>query len=905
MGSPGRTRYARTDATTEYPFWPNQHWIVYNPLTSRFFVTDPSSNKIIVLDGASETAIGTISVPGAYGLDEAPDHRTLYVGTLIGDVYVVDPVTMAVRQRYTASQIGPDGFPVTVPLVLADGRLAILGGMAGIIGVDGVGGFAIWNPTDNSFILYGRTNTVLGIPLPCGPIFGFSLSVDRRRVITDAGNAMCEIDEATGGVIDASVPSIGVFALTPDGKYIIVPTGTSLATAELYDANTLRDLRTLNFNVQLYTQPTFAMSADSRTLFLVTDSVIYGYDLATSQPTGWAPNIYLPPITGGLAGVPTDSPYLLAQDGTGLFAGPIEEGVGFIDLSTLHDLPVGTLFTNAYLTPGAGAVSGGTQIQESSMTAPVQGAVYFGANKSPQVSNSGYLTFAASPPGTPGPVTIYNFSSDGGEQVVPDGFSYGPTILQVTPNMSPADGGGTGYIYGYGLGPNNSNSIPSDLHVTVAGTSAQITGFRANGYGVSSPPYPMQSAAYTIPPGVVGPADVTVTDSYGSTTARGAFTYLAASQQFPLPGASLAEGVYDPVRDLYYFTDVDKIQVFSRTQGKWLSPISVTPPQGKTERLWGISISPDSSKLVVSDVSAGVIYSLSPASTSSVKTWPVPQINFTRTPSGLAVNDKGDVYYAVISAGASGGDQFFRTNILHGGTFDYQLNGPGLPRSDMYLRTAVSPDNTHAYLNELGNIFVVDAADKLTLASVEPNCCYGDYELTVSNDGQRVTASSYFYDPQLNGESYYSFNDREVLNLFELYGAKFNLNGGLLFQPTTLGIDVLDGHLGNLLTRVALPVPLASSSFDALVADGKDQVLVGITGQGDGIVVVDLTQISAPPPLPYNVQSPDDSSFSALRRALPASQLQIQKNVSIPAGVTSQRPHFIRHAITTLPASKP
>jgi len=98
----------------------------------------------------------------------------------------------------------------------------------------------------------------------------------------------------------------------------------------------------------------------------------------------------------------------------------------------------------------------------------------------------------------------------------------------------------------------------------------------------------------------------------------------------------------------------------------------------------------------------------------------------------------------------------------------------------------------------------------------------------------------------------YALNDREVLNIAYVYGAKLSPDGRLLFQPSTNGIDVLDGRLGNLLTRISLPVAL-STGFDALVADGNDNVVIAITGtDGTGIAVVDLTSIAEPPSPPYD-----------------------------------------------------
>jgi len=98
-------------------------------------------------------------------------------------------------------------------------------------------------------------------------------------------------------------------------------------------------------------------------------------------------------------------------------------------------------------------------------------------------------------------------------------------------------------------------------------------------------------------------------------------------------------------------------------------------------------------------------------------------------------------------------------------------------------------------------------------------------------------------------------NDREVLNISYVYGTKLNSDGSLLFQPSTNGIDVFDGRLGTLRTRIALPVPLAQN-FDALVSDGKDNVLIAVTGvTGNGIAVVNLSSLSEPPPLTYQDQN--------------------------------------------------
>lgn len=863
---PSRTRYVRSDAVTEYGYSLNTHWEVFHSPTSRFFVTDPDSNQVFVFDSATEAEIGSMVVPGAYGIDQSADQSTLYVGTLIGDVYTIDPVAMRVTHRYLASQIGPYGYHASIALPLANGSVALLGAAGGIPSVDGSSSFAVWNPSTNSITIYGAAQAN-SIPLSsCGQlgnIGGFALTADRTTVILgsiDSDSTLCEINATTGqgAFINTQSSFIYKIVISPDGNYLAFPLYPG--QVELFNAHTLAKVNQFAVAGDTSSASNLVFSADSQILFVPNDTTVYAYSTTTGQLIGWLPNITVESSTGGSNVGPASNPNYEVSDGTGLLVGPMEEGFGFLDTTKLQTGPVDSSFTNAYLVPATGPSSGGTQVQWSlpNATGSFNPTVYFGGNQASSASVSSQTATVTTPAGNPGPVPIYLFAPDGGMQLVPDGFSYGPSILEVTPNASTAGGGGTGVIYGYGFGPALATAIPANLSVTVGGVPATIVGYNGQAFNSEAPPFLLQAIDYTIPPGSSGSSvDVTVTSDSGTIVAPKALTYLPTPQQFPLAGSQLAQGIYDPTRDLYYFTDSDRIQVFSRTQGQWLASINIPAPGGAIQRLWGIAISPDGSKLAVTDAQADVIYLLNPANTSSIRTFAGPsQSGVTESPAGIAISDTGIAYFTVAIQGVSSGNGFYKLDTNSGTLTTLGNSDPGLSsfegQKDLYSRTEISSDNSHVFFNNDGFVFNIDTAtDAVSPLTVDQGCCYGNYDLALSSGQTQFEASSYLYDTALNAQSSFVVNDREALDISYVYGVKFSPDGALLFQPSTNGIDVIDGHLGTLLGRIALPFAL-STNYDSLVADNKDNILIAITGaSGNGIAVVDLSSIAEPPPLPY------------------------------------------------------
>lgn len=913
-----RTRWVRTDAATPYGSWINSRWILYDPVTRRFFVTDPFTGHVFVMDAASQHRIGTIAVPGAFSIDRSPDGAVLWVSSLSGDLYKLDPVRMEVTRRYIASQIGPYGFRVNAALALADGRMALLGAMEGIPSVDGAPAFGIWNEADNSITLYTSgygSSSLWGLPyhLVCGTMMGniggFALNAERTKVFVGSifsDNTLCMVDPTTGkDLYVTAVGDLNKILVTPDGKYLVFPAYSQGELAEVYDAHNLARLREFTVRGDTSSASGFTVSGDGKTLYTPSSVFVSAYDLESGRQIGWYPNISVRTVLGGYTVGPSDYPYYQAIDETGLLAGPTQEGVGFLDTTTMHTGAVGTGFLNGYLDPASGVSGGGTETQWSNPN-PVDsalGKVYFGSRQAPSAWLAWPYLKASTPPGAPGPADVYVFVADGGMQLLPEAFSYGPTILQVAPNLSTSEGGGTGWVYGYGFGSSFDGTIAPELTITVGGRRASIRYFVHNVYGVSGQPFQLQAVGYAIPQGVVGPADVTVTTNAGSANAIGGMTYMEPVEKYALPGGALVQGIYDPHWDVYYFTDTDRIRVFSLSQREWLPSIAV-PGRTSSQRLYSLALSPNGKWLAISDAGDNVIYVLDPANTGTIRTHVLPSDGSGPVhAAALAVTDSGVVYFSIYPE--ANFSITYKLDAVSGTLTNLDFGRSST--QDKYMRAAISADSVRVFFNHEGLPYMIDTAtDRPLYATFSPGCCYGDNELTLSANQTSLSATSYFYDADLNGRAFMGFNWREFPLISYVYGAKLSPDGRMLFQPGPDFIDVFNAMTGTLHARVALPVIL-SSSYDALVANGRDNVLLAITEYGDSIAVVDVTSIPVPDPLPYELTSQPAPGSHAQFRLESSSERKHDSTRRSQNPITRKVPHITRPApgVTQNPAARP
>jgi streptogramin lyase len=708
---------------------------------------------------------------------------------------------------------------------LADGQLALLGAIGGFY-FDGSPNFAIWNPTSN-------IATILRPQLPnFGPYIGqMALTADRSKVILGGATAQyIELyDPSTNSVLSANdtCGSPEEILPTPDGKRLIV-VGLS-GNVEVLDSSTLAELGSFP-NVPAYSA---VLSQDGSTLYTVDfQANVLAWDSTTFAQKGWVSSFDVIDLQQAIVAS--------AIDETGLIFGPIGHGVAFLDVSKINPGQQGTQFNIGFLAPSTGPLSGGTALKTEVLTpipAPsiTTGTVHIGNAGATNVSLSANAFAGNSPPAATGGAADFTvILPDNSIRLMPENFSYGPTIVEVSTNAATAEGGAQGTIFGYGFGQQSS-----DVQVTIGGQPAQVTQLITTASATFPYPFPMEAVLFSVPPGTPGTtADVAVKTADGTATAAGAFHYVAAVQSFNLPGSFLLQGLYDPYRSVMYFTDRAQIDVFSPSAENWLTPITISGTNISTGFV-GVALSPDGNTLAVSDAGNDKLYTLNPSSPNAARSFSVNTGAGTQ-PYGLAVTNSGAVYYAT-----------YNQNFGFSGSLNKLDTSTGLITNfepvkfgDSFMRVLLSADGARVFANDGSGIWIIDTSNDSIVEALQATLSEtGNEDAAISADGSVVLTSSLLTDSGLNVSGDLAYVDRDVWLPVAVYGQKLNSDGSLAFQPLTNGIDVLDGVTGLLQYRVALPIQ-TPNVYDALAIDDKDGLLFVLTANG----IAQVNLVSLPPP---------------------------------------------------------
>lgn len=812
---------------------------LYDPARKLVFATVWQLNEVLVFSSIDASLKATIPVMLPVGIDETADGFKVYVGTFGPNLAVIDPNSLQVTALVPAPTMNTIGCGPAQIVTLSNGKAIVLDEC---LLSEGFGSTAteafLWDPTVGTFSSIQSANFF-------APRSIARAANHEKALVTGSGPGTTEIllyDASTDTSVvvtpsDAN-QNLTSAALSPDGSQIAMGSaddqGVSIYNDQLQLQSTVPIFEMLN-------RPAFIIySFDGKTIYAISSldglPAAVALDSATLSILGVSPD----PIGNGI-------PY--AIDETGMIFESTDRGMEFFDVSDPGTIRLPTPFLPQPSSTSSTLLSLTSptpfSIQGVGFSANDQYQMYFGGppasttqiGTTPVVNAQGALTTTA-PPGTKtGAANVTVTRSDGWVQIAPDGATYGPQILAVDANAGPPSGGSQIVIYGYGLnGPG--------VQVTIGGSLAPIS--QAIGPGFISPfPFPMDAVYITTPPGLPGPADVTITTPAGATTLAGGFEYLDAVNVYAVPGA-LNQIVYDKGRQRLYVSNssANAVDVFSLGSGAFLAPIAV----GK-EPL-GIALTPDGSLLAVVNGGDGTVSVVNPDTAAVVATYPVLTSSDTGSscqgqpwqiaPEGahgmlVDINCTGFIHQGVIHA------VDLSTGAL--GTIHLSVGG-GLD-----VLASSSDGNIAALADASGGVSLLNVA---TSSIVQGGLSYGD--IAIDSDANRVVSGFTLYDSSL---SFVGFP--EEIDYLEagpnaptrLVGEKLNASGSLLFvpqqtvqpapHPLTAGVDIFDLHRQRLSLRIALPDPV-QTTLNAMALDETGTKIFLISNSG--ITVAQL--LSAP-----------------------------------------------------------
>jgi len=870
-----RTTYARTDAvpaSDDPPGEPRRRRIVYDPTHKRVFVANRAMNHIEVFSSSTLSLVGEVSVPAATSVDLSADGSTLWVGSEVEQIVAVDPQALTVKARFPVA-----GFLIANELyslptevaALANGKLLVR-----LRRTDApMSMLTLWDPATNAFTnLTNRAPTLFasgaGVMARSGDHSLVMVAANDASgsvaVFDLSGTVVAQWQASAGGAIPllAASPSGAFFAaFVQAGQdsqvFLLRLSGNALNSINAYGLSALHGLAFSRDGARLY----LSEAVDAPPVI----TVLNGQQLTPVAQTSDL-------LVNGLRSEVEDA------DETGLLFGVINRGLGFIDAAsagTLSGAPA-VLAAAPSAIPSEGPPAGGTTTMLSGQGFSSGAVVAFGAQlaSAAQVSGPAQIQVTSPPSQASVPVNIAAYFPGGWLAVAPDGFSYGPQILEVSPSAVSGEGGDQVQILGYGFG-----SDASKVSVIVGGNAATVLqaenlpGLASSLALDSSYPFPLERLTIQTPPGAPGKATLQVTAPAGTSMASGALQYLQSVQVFQQhPVGGYAFLTYDQFRNRVYLSTRDHVDVFDVSGAQFLP--ALTPPGGAPPGavLRGMALTPDGLQLVVADFGAANVYLLAPDSPGTGTTMYVGGVpGFQNSgPARVAATNTGKIFVGT-------GESTDTCSPCLGQLDLTTQQAEVAPQADLSLQTGGPVVLDGAPLLEGtaqgDQVFVVSGASPggpVTAWSAATNQFVSTVgyatgaDLSVAADGTNlVTLSSLdsgaapqLWDPGLHLALRASVSEKQnIPGLTYVPGLTLHPSGSLLYRPfftgapgmptTRAGVDVFHARTGALKLRVFLPELFLTAADalhgDFLATDEWGQSLFALTQSG--LTVVQLASV--------------------------------------------------------------
>jgi WD40 repeat protein len=570
---------------------------VYDPQIKEVFFSNPSMNEVEAYSTEDGHRVGAVTVPGPMGLSLSPDNTLLAVGTSTPYVYFVDPlalhVTGQVEIPLSYFSFSDWGEEAPTPYLMASGPMLIaIGSTAG-------GELVSYNLATNTF---ARANPSAG--------GGFSdalpaRSLDGKYLIVLTSDQQLALYSAAAQGYVSSGPGAYYRTLAANLD------GTQFAAA--FEGGKIAVLNQALQQQYQYTitnwpdTPSLVFSRDGKYLYIRENLDLAALNAQTGALAGYQ----------GLSIASTDSGIVSDVDENYRAIGATSLGVFVSSVANLQPKvpPQLNFFTgmggSTVGNPNEGALAGGTAVQTcSSEVGSLFGSseeAYFGTIAATSDAISGACITATTPAAsTAGPVTLLLTDANNNAVLVPNGYSYGPHVHWLSPDALSPKQPSTVWISTDGILPWNANvqtltiGGKSDSVVVSNQTTADPTGFNAG-----------------VTPGSPGWGDLTLTLTDGSSeTVKNAVQFLA--QDVTVGTGNYTSAVYDALRDRFYLVGTNnKVAVFDPGTAKFLQPLQSSLVSSNAV-LGSVAITPDDSKLVVSDVADRSVVVFDLASGTSV-----------------------------------------------------------------------------------------------------------------------------------------------------------------------------------------------------------------------------------------------------------------------------------------------
>ena len=835
-----RTEFFRTDDTPSS--------VVYDSIHGLAFACDPHLSRVDVISPSSRSIVKSIPIPGAQGLSITPDSTQVLVSGSMQQVAWIDTASLAVVKRailpmdQPSCSCAPEFVSVPIPAVTSSGRVLFLGSTPFYDGA------LDWDPSAGTIVERPDANVGQGGLM--------ARSADGTKIILS--------DDSTGGVVtlyDAVSDSFGFTRHFNDFAFALAanPHGTQFAVAV---ANQPIYILDANLNT-LGTAPAGGLitgmvySPDGNQLYIVSQPnnvpIISTVNTQTLQLVGTAPAYAsavayvtrVPPLT-------IETP--MAADATGLIFGAADHGLALDDSTFYQTFTASTLDPiGAVADPAEGSANASTPVQIPSLGFSQLPNMWFGEQLGTNATlNAGELQASAPPSATSGPVNVRIFTTDGTVAMIPQAFTYGESPVTYGSLGGALGGGPTLDLFGYGY----SVDVPgSTSQVQIGSKSATVnkaTLYPAEpGAGLGGGyPFPLQHLQVTIPTGSAGAQDITITSPSGATTISKGFHYLESVQDYSTSD-QLLDVLYDQTRQRLYLSAGNHVDVFSLASNTFQTPI--TPPSlGGTFQLGGLALTPDGSRLLVtnfSDDSVAIINPDAPSSATAVRIVPTGT-NPVYAPTYVATTSLNTAFVGCTNGGVGYNAEFYQLDLA---TLQSSLQGP-------YLQGIAIGGNAISSSKD-GSIVFASQNDDSGGPVAFWNAIEDGWQVrylegfvndsAVSGDGNVLSAVA----PPVQGFETVRFLDTktdllgavgypEFLYASYVQGERLHDSGSLDYLPSRQGIDIFDVNRGDLRERILLSAQLLPNLVHPMAIDETGGRIFLITNAGLTIVQLDSVPLS-------------------------------------------------------------